>query len=183
RVSAVPVSFILFRGNQQMMMDCSNVLDERIDPYELERLRDQYETQVRRGQPSHLAKFSFAHGLIKSTKNDVYQGIAILEQLLRENGQDISMRDYVYYLAVGHARIKDYDRALAYIETLLHAEATNRQALNLKELIEKKMRNDGLLGAAILGGGAALAVGSLVALLFAGRKLFRKEEEEPRDRT
>lgn len=46
-----------------------------------QRLRDQYETQVRRGQPSHLAKFSFAHGLIKSTKNDVHQGIAILERM------------------------------------------------------------------------------------------------------
>ncbi|GMT31302.1 hypothetical protein PFISCL1PPCAC_22599 [Pristionchus fissidentatus] len=154
-----------------MLMDCDNVLDERIDPYELERLRDQYETQVRRGQPSHLAKFSFAHGLIKSTKDDVHQGIAILEQLLRENDRaDIAMRDYIYYLAVGHARIKDYDRALAYIETLLHAEATNRQAITLREIIEKKMRNDGLLGAAILGGGGAILVGSLLALVFAGRK-------------
>ena len=77
-----------------MLMDYENILDERIDPYELEvgltsysslltsfqRLRDVYETQLRRGHPSSLAKFSFAYGLIKSTKEDVHHGIVLIER-------------------------------------------------------------------------------------------------------
>ena len=154
----------------QKLNDYDNILDERIDSFELERLREAYERQVRRGSPSSLQKFSFAHGLIKSTTSDAHQGIAILEQLVREEGGDASMRDYVYFLAVGHARVKEYDRALAYIETLLTAEASNRQAFDLKQLIEKKMRKEGLIGAAILGGGGALIVGGIAALLFALKK-------------
>ena len=153
-----------------MLMDYDNILDERIDPYELERLRDVYETQLRRGHPSSLAKFSFAYGLIKSTKEDVHHGIVLIEQLLREDVADATMRDYVFYLAVAHARLKDYDRALAYIETLLHAEQGNRQAMELKKLIEKKMRNEGLLGMAILGGAGAVVVGTIAALLFSAKK-------------
>lgn len=36
--------------------------------------------------------------------------------------------------------IQEYDRAIEYIELLLSAESDNRQALELKELIQKRMK-------------------------------------------
>ncbi|CAD6190503.1 unnamed protein product [Caenorhabditis auriculariae] len=151
-------------------MDYVNILDERIDPIDIHNAREAYAKQAARGEPSIAAKFSFAHALIGSKiKREVHDGIQMLECLLKEDSNDGSNRDYVYYLAVANARLKNFDRALSYIEVLVNAESHNRQAMSLKKAIETKMRNDGLLGAAIIGGGAVI-VGGIVAALLAGRK-------------
>ncbi|PIO71087.1 hypothetical protein TELCIR_07025, partial [Teladorsagia circumcincta] len=63
----------------------------------------------------------------------------------------------------------NYDRALAYIDILLAAETHNRQASQLREIIEKRMKKDGLFGLAVIGGGAVVVAG-IVAALFAARK-------------
>lgn len=110
----------------------------------------------------------------------------ILEGLLKRGAEDIPKRDYVYYLAIAHTRIKvilylnmcfttflfqEYDRALAYIELLLSAESHNRQAIELKSLIESRMKRDGLLGLTILGlGGGAALIAGLAATFLARRR-------------
>lgn len=70
--------------------------------------------------------------------------------ILKRPDSDMPKRDYVYYLAIAHTRIKvyiilfknnlkEYDRALEYINLLLSAESDNHQALDLKLLIERRM--------------------------------------------
>ncbi|KAK5981263.1 Mitochondrial fission 1 protein [Trichostrongylus colubriformis] len=152
-----------------MLMDVESILDERVDQYDLERFREAYETQRRRGSPSAIATFNYGTALIRSTKSDVVEGTEILEKLLREEPDDINKRDYVYFLAIANARLRNYDRALAYIDILLAAETHNRQASQLREIIEKRMKKDGLFGLAVLGGGAVVVAG-IVAALFAARK-------------
>ncbi|PAV57225.1 hypothetical protein WR25_11466 [Diploscapter pachys] len=152
-----------------MISDIDTILDERVDPFDLEKSRYDYEKQVGRGSPSSLTTFIYANALIRSTKEDVHEGINLLEKLLHDEPDNGAKRDYVYHLAIANARLKDYDRALAYIDALLTHEQSNRQAQRLKEVIEKKMRKEGLIGAAIVGTGA-LVLGGLAALLFAGRK-------------
>uniref|UniRef100_A0A914HWY6 Mitochondrial fission 1 protein n=2 Tax=Globodera TaxID=31242 RepID=A0A914HWY6_GLORO len=152
-------------------MDVATVVDEYIDPADLERFRKAYEEQSRRGSPSAMAVFNYAHALIKSAKDDVNTGIFLLEGLLKRSEEDIPKRDYVYYLAIAHTRIKEYDRALEYINLLLSAESDNHQALDLKELIERRMKRDGLLGLALtVGFGGAAVVGVLGAALLARKK-------------
>ncbi|ETN79790.1 hypothetical protein NECAME_09623 [Necator americanus] len=169
-----------------MLMDVESVLDERVDQYDLERFRETYETQCRRGSPSAIATFNYGTALIRSTKQDVTEGTNLLEsmrsfshtltvgeieyrELLREEPDDVNKRDYVYFLAIANARLKNYDRALAYIDILLAAETHNRQASQLREIIEKRMKKDGLLGLAVIGGGALVLTG-IVAALFSARK-------------
>jgi hypothetical protein len=60
-------------------MDIATVVDEHIDLADLEKFRKMYEEQCRRGVPSAMAAFNYAHALIKSTKDDVQTGIVILE--------------------------------------------------------------------------------------------------------
>jgi len=114
-----------------------------------------------------VTAFTYAHALIRSHNEDVKIGITILEGLLKRDTEDIPKRDYVYYLAVAHTRIKEYDRALAYIDLLLNAESHNRQAIELKSAIEKRMKKDGLLGLVVLGlgGGVALAAGLIATTI------------------
>jgi len=149
-------------------MDLATIVDEYINSEDLERFRRSYEEQTRRGAPSPMTVFNYAHSLVKSSKEDVKTGIFLLEGLLkRGDSMDVPKRDCVFYLAIAHTRIKEYDKALEYVNVLLSAEDDNRQCISLKELIEKRMRSDGLLGLAVLGFGgvAAIAAGIGAAVL------------------
>jgi fission 1 protein len=153
------------------IMDIGAIVDECVDPADLERASKTYQDQARRGLPSALAAFTYAHCLIRSNQEDVKTGILILEGLLKRQTEDIPKRDYVYYLAIAHTRIKEYDRALSYVELLISAESHNRQAADLKNLIQSRMQKDGFLGLAILGlGGGAAIIAGLAATLLAKRR-------------
>ncbi|VDK67700.1 unnamed protein product [Litomosoides sigmodontis] len=154
----------------ELYMDSGMIVDERIDPDFLANLERTYNEQVARGSPSAVAVFSYAQGLIKSNNRNVCKGIKLLEDLLRQEVEDISKRDYVYYLAVAHTRLKEYDRALAYIDVLLSAESNNRQALGLKDVIKYRMKKDGIIGMAILGGGIAVIGGLAIAALAVSKR-------------
>lgn len=66
-------------------------------------------------------------------------------------------------MAIGNARIKEYQTALKYVRGLLQVEPANRQAQDLEVVIKKKMEKEGLIGMVVVGG-AALAFGGLVGL-------------------
>ena len=70
-------------------------------------------------------------------------------------------RDYLFYLAIGNARIKEYQTALKFIRGLLQVEPGNRQAQELETIIQKKMEKEGLIGMAVVGG-ATLALGGKI---------------------
>ncbi|PIC20314.1 hypothetical protein B9Z55_025558 [Caenorhabditis nigoni] len=101
--------------------------------------------------------------------NSIHILIVIFSGLLRDDNDVSSKRNYVYYLGVAHARLKQYDTALGYIDILLEIEEGNDQAKRLKEAIKSAMTHDGLIGAAIVGGGA-LALAGLVAIFTMSRK-------------
>ncbi|KAJ8030853.1 Mitochondrial fission 1 protein [Holothuria leucospilota] len=92
-----------------------------------------------------------------------------MEQLLQGGNPQIQ-RDCLFYLGVGHFRLKDYTKALQFVKGLLQIEPNNHQAKELEVVIKKKMNKEGMLGMAIVGGaaavtlgGAALVIGGLVA--------------------
>ena len=90
-----------------------------------------------------------------------------------KNRDETGKRDYLYYLAIGNARIKEYQLALKYIRGLLQVEPGNRQAQDLENIIKSKMEKEGLIGMAVVGG-ATLALGGLVGLGIALAKSARK---------
>jgi fission 1 protein len=114
-------------------------VDEYVNSADLEKFRQAYEEQAKRGDPSAIVTFNYAHALIRSSKDNVRTGIFLLEGLLKRD-IDGAKRDYVYYLAVANTRIKEYDRALSYLDVLLTAESDNRQAIALKELVNERMK-------------------------------------------
>nr|KAF6366207.1 fission, mitochondrial 1 [Pipistrellus kuhlii] len=93
----------------------------------------------------------------KNTKSEI-----LFELLLK--GSKEEQRDYVFYLAVGNYRLKEYEKALKYVRGLLQTEPQNNQAKELERLIDKAMKKDGLVGMAIVGG-MALGVAGLAGLI------------------
>ena len=66
---------------------------------------------------------------------------------MQNRNEDVGgKRDYLYYLAIGNARIKEYQIALKFVRGLLQVEPGNRQAQELEQIIKKKMEKEGLIG-------------------------------------
>ena len=74
--------------------------------------------------------------------------------------QPARRRECLYYLSVGNFKLAQYVEARKYNEILLQMEPRNQQSLTLRELIDSKVRSDGLIGMAIVGG----VVASVVAI-------------------
>ncbi|CAG5116757.1 unnamed protein product [Candidula unifasciata] len=146
------------------------IVEEHIDPNDLKKFEALYNTQVIRGHVSEKTQFDYAWCLVRSRyTSDIHRGIALIEDLLRHAKDDLSQRDYLFYIAVGFVRIKEYEKALKYTDAICKIEHNNRQARQLERYIKARMKKDGLIGIAIVGG-AALALGGIVGATIAALK-------------
>lgn len=142
------------------------IFEDRVSPEDLQKFRQIYAKETESfGKASTETTFSYAWCLVRSTnQSDLHLGISLLKGLFHNTKDETAKRDYLYYLAIGHTRLKDYNEALKFSKAILQVEPGNHQALQLSEYIEKKMRKEGLIGMAIVGGAAAVAIGGLVGL-------------------
>lgn len=60
--------------------------------------------------------------------------------MLRRDEEDVTRRECLFYTAMGYARLKDYERALQFIDIVCMDEPNNMQVLSLKKCIEKRQR-------------------------------------------
>jgi len=141
------------------------LLTDFIADSDLQKFEMKYNDEVRRNIRDPKTKFDYAWCLVRSRyPADIRKGVAFMEDLFR-HGDEAARRDYVYYLAFGKCKLKEYSDARKYIKAFLEIEPTNRQAQELKEIVDKRMTKEGLAGAAIVGGIAAVAIGVGMALL------------------
>lgn len=59
-----------------------------------------------------------------------FKGILLLEDLMTRHVE--GKRDYIYYLAIGNTRIKQYTDAAKYCKAFLQIEPNNTQVLGLE---------------------------------------------------
>lgn len=65
-------------------------------------------------------------------------------------------RECLYYLALGHCKLKNYTEAKKFIGKLLSKEPNNMQAQSLNSMIDNDVQKEGLIGMAIAGGAVAV---------------------------
>jgi len=135
-----------------------------LDYDELQVLRQQYQTELEKSHVTVQTKFNYAWGLVKSPrKEDQVEGVKLLQEIYR--AEPSRRRECLYYLALGHYKMANYDDARKFNELLLEKEPGNLQALSLRDLIDRAVAKEGYIGLAIAGGAAAvgaIVVGSLV---------------------
>ncbi|XP_024914969.1 mitochondrial fission 1 protein [Cynoglossus semilaevis] len=140
------------------------VVSDVVAPEDLLKFEKKYNSELAKGAVSKDTKFEYAWCLIRSKyTEDIKKGIVLLEELVQKTSKDDS-RDFLFYLAVANYRLKEYEKALKYVRTLLKNEPGNKQALDLQKLIEKALKKDGLVGMAIVGG-IGLGVAGLAGLI------------------
>ncbi|KAM3590407.1 uncharacterized protein V6R79_009084 [Siganus canaliculatus] len=140
------------------------VVSDVVAPEDLLKFEKKYNNELAKGAVSKDTKFEYAWCLIRSKyTDDIKKGIVLLDELVQKSSKDDS-RDFLFYLAVAHYRLKEYEKALKYIRTLLKNEPGNKQALDMQKLIDKALKKDGLVGMAIVGG-IGLGVAGLAGLI------------------
>lgn len=140
-------------------------MEDYIAESDLKKFEKEYNDEMRKNIRNPKTKFDYAWCLIRSRyPADIRKGVAFMEDLFK-SGDEVARRDYVYYLAFGKCKLKEYSDAKRYIKAFLEIEPGNRQAQELKDVIDKRLTKEGLAGAAIVGGIAAVALGVGVALL------------------
>ncbi|KAF5388641.1 hypothetical protein D9757_004796 [Collybiopsis confluens] len=131
---------------------------------ELEVLRLQYEREQLQAHVTVQTKFNYAWGLVKSPLRE-HQ----VEDLYRS--EPARRRECLYYLALGHYKMGNFEEAKQFNGLLLEKEPTNLQAKSLLQLIEKGVAKEGYIGMALVGGAAALGTIVLAGLI---RRATRK---------
>ncbi|XP_043094279.1 mitochondrial fission 1 protein-like [Puntigrus tetrazona] len=127
------------------------VVGEIVVPEDLEKFERKYKAEVSKGSVSEDTQFEYAWCLIRSKHpEDIEKGTVLLAELIHTDTKN-DQRDYLFYLAVANYKLKEYERALKYIRTLLRNEPGNSQAEELEKLIDKAMKKDGLVGMVIIG--------------------------------
>jgi len=149
---------------------------DQVTQEDLQKFERKYNEHSVRGAVPKQVQFEYAWCLVRSAQSsDVRKGVVLLEDIYAK-GNEEEKRDYIYYLALGHTKLKDYQKAKKFIDAILYKEPNNGQALELKALVESKLVKDGLLGMALVGGGAlmmggaALLVGGIAAVAMAKKK-------------
>ncbi|GLB41891.1 putative mitochondrial fission 1 protein [Lyophyllum shimeji] len=137
---------------------------------ELEVLRIQYEKELSQAHVTVQTKFNYAWGLVKSPMREhQVEGVRLLQELYR--AEPTRRRECLYYLALGHYKMGNYEEAKRFNALLLEKESTNLQAQSLAQLIDKGIAREGYIGMALAGGAAALGTILLATLV---RRATRK---------
>ncbi|KAJ7996164.1 hypothetical protein DPEC_G00234220 [Dallia pectoralis] len=144
------------------------VVRDFVSPEDLLTFKDKYSAELATGNVTKETTFEYAWCLIRSQiPLDIKNGIVLMDELVHK-GTKNDQRDYLFYLAVGNYKLKEYERGLKYIRILLKNEPGNTQARDLEQLIVKALKKDGLVGMAIVGGiigGLSLGVAGVAALV------------------
>jgi len=137
---------------------------------ELDVLRQQYNLELEKSHITVQTKFNYAWGLVKSPQREhQVEGVKLLQEIYRaEPGR---RRECLYYLALGHYKMGNYDDARKFNDLLIEKEPGNLQAQSLKELIERAVSREGYIGMAIAGGAAAVGTILVAGLV---RRAMRK---------
>ena len=148
----------------QERLDAENAMDLSS---ELKGARAAYFDALDTGEEVEEKKFTYAWTLIhQKSRDDMRAGIALLEELSTSKGVQ---RDALYYQATAQYRLEQYMDSRKSLQQLLVLDPSNRQALDMKALVESVLQREGAIGLAVFSS-AAVAVAALAGVLLKARR-------------
>jgi len=140
-----------------MMFDSVEVVEaDAVDQRELINIQLEYDQwkNTRKTIPKQI-RFDYSWSLIRTKdKRLIAEGVGILSDLYRL-GSEAEKREYVYYLAVGNAKLHNFVTALKFCDAILTLEPKNHQAKALRRFVKGRMIRDGIIGLTIFVAGTA----------------------------
>ncbi|KAJ6597369.1 Mitochondrial fission 1 protein [Pseudolycoriella hygida] len=139
-------------------MDMEEILNETCSANQLQKFEKQYNKELNDGYVYSKTQFEYGTGLVLSRyPADIKKGLVLLEDLMAKHPE--GNRDYLYYLVIGNARIKNYLLATKFLNVFKEIEPANSQIKALEKVIRKKMDRDAMIGLAYTSGAALVLAG------------------------
>ncbi|XP_002071827.2 mitochondrial fission 1 protein [Drosophila willistoni] len=153
-----------------MEVEMEELLEEVVPSEDLQRFERKYHRELESdGWIRIETKFEYAFCLVRSRyTNDVKRGLMLFENLAHEHPD--GRRDYIYHLAFGNARLKNYTEGLKYCRAFLEIESNHQ--MNLLEAYMRKQSDREIVKAMALAGGTVLFMA--LGLLGMGLAMVRK---------
>lgn len=131
----------------------------------IRRLESEYYQQLRTSTIDPCTQLEYAKLLVRSRyPADIWKGLVFLEQLTKIKGWcRRHSSDVLLQLAVGRARLKDYELALAYARRCRAFNPDDTTTIQIQEAIEDEMKKDGLKH--LVFSGAVLLITALTCLV------------------
>ena len=145
----------------------SLILDDCISDEELQKHREQFiaSTKDSTKLPDINTQFQYALCLVRSgNSNNIQNAFQLFKKMFDASTDEDFRRDTLYYMAVAEAKLKNYEPALKYLDTILKVQPNNDQVRDLYVVVNKRMRKDGLIGIGIVGSAAAVGFAGIVGL-------------------
>jgi fission 1 protein len=141
----------------------SLILDDCISDEELQKHREQFIASSNNSDIN--TQFQYALCLVRSgNPNNIHNAFQLFKKMFDTSTDEDFRRDALYYMAVAEAKLKNYEPALKYLDTILKVQPNNDQVRDLYVVVNKRMRKDGLIGLGIVGSAAAVGFAGIVGL-------------------
>jgi tetratricopeptide (TPR) repeat protein len=104
-------------------------------------------------------KFRYALCLIKcKEKKRVENAIEIFQDIFDKTDDNVVKRDSLYYMAVGEAKLYNYEKSLDYLKEIIKIKQNNPQVYELYEEVSRRYRKDALIGLGVTAGATSALV-------------------------
>lgn len=140
----------------------SNILKETVNCAEIRKLEKIYFEKLYKNTMKPKDQLDYGWALMRSKYiNDIQKGIILIEELYKTDVEN--KREYLYFLAVGNAKLKNYCTAVTYLNTYLAMKPECAKVQKLMEAIKREIKLDELKSW-FMAVGVAITVTALVGL-------------------
>ncbi|CAI2724607.1 unnamed protein product [Schistosoma spindalis] len=140
-----------------------DLLDKNEPIFSIQESRDAFVVMTESGIVDDGVQFHYAVDLLRTTRKEALNlSVKLLEELFNRTKDDSLRRDCLFYLAVAHTKLSDYENATRCCDNILAIQPSNQQVKELRDTIQSRAKRDGLTGLAVVGGavlGAAALLG------------------------
>lgn len=138
------------------------MLEDFISEQELEKSRTKFNSIA---NPSETDQFEFALNLIRAKQRvQIQEGLSMFQCLFTRTKDDDLKRDALYYMAIAQTKLNNYDEACKYLKSILNVQPSNEQVKELYAEVNRKMKQDGLIGLGIVGSAALVGIFGAIGL-------------------
>lgn len=151
-----------------------DLLDKDEPIFSIQESRDAFVVMTESGIMDDGIQFLYAVDLLRTTRKEALNlSIKLLEELFNRTKDDSLQRDCLFYLAVAYTKLSDYENATRCCDNILAIQPSNQQVEELRNTIQSRAKNVGMVGLGVVGGivlGAAALLGIGLSRYYSRRR-------------
>ncbi|CAH8464118.1 unnamed protein product [Schistosoma margrebowiei] len=123
-----------------------DLLDKNEPISSIQESRDAFVVMAESGIVDDGVQFLYAVDLLRTTRKEALNlSVKLLEELFNRTKDDSLRRDCLFYLAVAHTKLSDYENATRCCDNILAIQPSNQQVKELRNTIQSRAKRGSCL--------------------------------------